>query len=78
MASGTVWVIPWNDPANISVAPNSPSARPSASAVPAASPGSATGIIDAQEAARLGRAERARGVEQRRSTAANAAIAWRT
>ena len=31
-----------------------------------------------QEAARLGGAERARCVEQRRSTAANAAIAWRT
>ena len=65
MASGTVWVTPRNEPANISVAPNSPSARPSASAVPAASPGIATGIITRSEAARLGRAERPRGVEQR-------------
>ena len=44
MASGTVWVEPWKDPANMSVAPNSPSARPHASAVPAASPARALGM----------------------------------
>ena len=37
-------VIPRNEPANMSVAPNSPSARPSASAVPATSDGIAAGI----------------------------------
>ena len=78
MASGTVCVIPWNDPANINVAPNSPSARPSASAVPAASPGTATGIITRRKP----RASDAPSVREasssERSTAANAAIAWRT
>ena len=49
----------------MSVAPNSPRARPSASAVPAASPGMATGIITRTNAARLRRAERAGRVEQR-------------
>src|SRR3954452_10504141 len=44
MASGTVCVIPRNEPANISVAPNSPSARPHASASPAAMPEPAPGL----------------------------------
>ena len=44
MASGAVWVTPRKDPANISVAPNSPSARPQASAMPATRPGIAAGM----------------------------------
>ena len=78
MASGTVWVMPSKEPANISVAPNSPSARPSASAVPAASPGSAEGIITRRKP----RASDAPSVREAsssvRSTDAKAAIAWRT
>ena len=62
MASGTVWVMPRNEPANISVAPNSPSARPQASASPATRPGPAPGSRRAGTSAPR-RAERPRGVE---------------
>ena len=62
----------------MSVAPNSPRARPRASAAPAARPGIAAGIITrtkprASEAPSVREASRRVG-----STAANAAIAWRT
>ena len=78
MASGTVCVMPRNEPANISVAPNSPSARPSARAVPAARPGTATGIITLRNP-RASEAPSVRDASSSdRSTAANAAIAWRT
>ena len=46
-----VCVMPRNEPANISVAPNSPSARPHASARPAARPGRATGTATRTNAA---------------------------
>ena len=77
IASGAVWVIPWNEPANISVAPNSPSARPQASAKPALMPGAGARDRHPDERPRLADAERPRGVEQIGSTAANAACAWR-
>ena len=77
MASGTVCVMPWNEPANISVAPNSPSARPSASAVPATSPGIAVGIATRANV-RAGDAPSVRDASSSvGSTASNAAIAWR-
>ena len=71
-------VIPRNEPANMSVAPNSPSARPSASAVPATSDGIAAGIeiranVRASDAPRV----RAASISVR-STEPNAACAWRT
>ena len=55
--------MPRNEPANISVAPNSPSARPHASARPAIRLGPAAGIATRSERPRLAGAERARGVE---------------
>src|SRR5213080_4768285 len=74
MASGTVWVIPRNEPANISVAPNSPSARPQARASPAASPGSAAGIATRASV----RASPARGAVRAAlpGLAAGLALAW--
>ena len=50
MASGTVCVIPGKEPANISVAPNSPSARPHASAIPEVIPCPAHGTATRMKA----------------------------
>ena len=77
IASGAVWVIPWKEPANISVAPNSPSARPQASAIPVVIPAPAQGIATRQNA-RASPAPSVRAAAVRSgSTAANAAWAWR-
>ena len=77
MASGTVCVIPGNDPANISVAPNSPSARPQASAIPEAMPWPAHGTATRMKA-RASLAPSVRAASSRlRSTAAKASCAWR-
>ena len=69
--------MPWKDPANISVAPNSPSARPQASARPALRPGSAAGIATFTSV----RASLAPSVREASSqvlsSAPNAACAWR-
>ena len=78
IASGAVWVTPWNDPAKISVAPNSPSALPHASAPPVTRPGIATGTatranVRASEAPSVRDASSQRG-----SSASNDAWAWRT
>ena len=45
MASGMVWVVPGKLPANVIVAPNSPSARAQASTAPAASDGPISGSV---------------------------------
>ena len=64
IASGAVCVRPSSEPANISVAPNSPSALPHASAAPDASPARAPGIADPRERPRLAGPERPRCVEK--------------
>ena len=69
--------MPWNEPANISVAPNSPSARPQASATPALIPAPAHGIATRQNA-RASPAPSVRAASsQVGSSAAKAACAWR-
>ena len=77
MASGAVWVTPWNEPANTSVAPNSPSARPHASAAPESRLGNATGQATRPNV----RASLAPSVREasssERSRVENAAWAWR-
>ena len=59
MASGSVWVLPWRLPANIRVAPNSPSARAQDIAAAAISPGRASGST-IRKNARAGEAPRLR------------------
>ena len=54
---------PRNEPAKISVAPNSPSARPQRQRRPRHQPGPRRGDGHAQERARLGGPERARGLQ---------------
>ena len=77
MASGTVWVTPRKDPANISVAPNSPSARPQASARPAISPGSAAGIATRANVVASPAPSVREASSHVRSRALKAASAWR-
>ena len=57
-ASGIVWVTPLKLPANVIVAPNSPSARAHVSAAPAASDGRDRGERDAAQHGPAARAER--------------------
>ena len=62
MASGIVCVVPGKLPANVIVAPNSPSARAHASTAPATSAGRIAGSVTRRNAYQLRRAERARRV----------------
>src|SRR5262245_12855116 len=77
IASGTVCVIPGNEPANIRVAPNSPRARPQASAIPEVMPCPAHGTATRMKA-RASLAPSVRAASSRLlSTAANASWACR-
>ena len=51
IASGIVWVRPWKLPANMIVAPNSPSARDQARTIPAANAGAASGNVTSRTTA---------------------------
>ena len=77
IASGAVCVMPWNEPAKTSVAPNSPSARPQASAVPAARPGIAAGIATRANVRASPEPSVREAWSHVGSTASNAAWAWR-
>src|SRR5829696_1775252 len=77
IASGTVWVMAGNEPANISVAPNSPRARPQASAIPEVIPWPAHGTAIRMNAfASLAPSVRAASIRLG-SIAAKASCAWR-
>ncbi len=62
MASGIVCVVPGKLPANVIVAPNSPSARAHASTAPAISAGRIAGSVTRRNAYQRDAAERAGGV----------------
>ena len=78
MASVRVCVSPRTLPAKMIVAPNSPTPRAKASTAPAASPPAASGSATRRKV-RPGDAPSVRAVSRSAgSTAANAAIPWRT
>ena len=62
MASGMVWVRPGKFPANVIVAPNSPSARAHASTAPAMRPGRMAGSVTRRNTYQRDAAECAGGV----------------
>ena len=69
--------MPASEPANISVAPNSPSARPSASAPPASRPDAAVGTATRANVRASDTPSVREASSQRGSIAMNAACAWR-